>query len=213
MAMTYNSLVSDIRSYLQRGDADTIDKIPTFISLAEHQATLDIENIGLEQYVNGTLIPGVNGGAVIPKPGRWRRTISFIIGTGTGFESRKVIAPRSYEYLQNYWPDRNLQAEPEFYSDYGFTHWLLAPTPGLSYPFEIAYLEMPQPLSANVQTNWLTNYAPQALLYGSLLQAQGFVRNPEMLPLWQNWYEKSVAGLNRQDKERINDRTTKRDSD
>jgi hypothetical protein len=74
-------------------------------------------------------------------------------------------------------------------------------------------MELPEPLSANVQTNWLTNYAPHVLLYGSLLQAQGFVRNLEMIPVWEKLYVDGVNALNKQDAERIYDRSTKRDSD
>lgn len=213
MAMTYNSLVNDIQTYLQRTDAETIAKIPTFIFLAEHKATTDIKNLGLEQYVNGTFIAGVNGGAVIQKPGRWRRTITFNFGQGENNEERAIIQPRSYEYLVKYWPNRNLLGVPEFYADYGFSHWLVAPTPNDTYPFEIAYMELPQPLSENIQTNWLTNYAPHVLLYGCLLQAQGFVRNTEMLPIWTQWYKEGVDALNAQDTQRIWDRSTKRGSD
>jgi hypothetical protein len=211
--MTYNSLVNEIQSYLQRVDATTIARIPTFITLAENKACLDIKNLGFEQYVNGTFIPGVNGGAVIQKPGRWRRTISFNFGTGEDNATRNVLRPMRYEFLLNYWPDRNLMGVPEYYADYGFSHWLIAPTPDDAYPFEIAYMELLEPLSVNVQTNWLTNYAPQVLLFGSLLQAQAFVRNMEMVPLWQQWYDQGVAGLNQQDAERINDRSTKADAD
>lgn len=212
MAMTYNSLVADIQSYLQRVDAATIAKIPTFIFLAEQKASNEIESLGLVQFVNGQFVAGVNGGAVIAKPGRWRRTISFNFGQGENNEERVVLLPMDYEVLLQYWPNRNELGVPEFYSDYNFTHWLVAPTPNDTYPFEIAYLELPQPLSVNVQTNWLTNYAPHVLLYGSLLQAQGFVRNPEMMPIWKAAYDEGVATLNRQEKMRINDRTTKRDA-
>ncbi len=211
--MTYNSLTETIQAYLQRSDSETIAQIPNFIFLAEQKACTEIKNLGLEQYVNGVFVAGVNGGAVLQKPGRWRRTISFIYGSGTNNAERKVLQPRSYEYLINEWPNRNLMAAPQYYADYGFSHWLIAPTPDETYPFEISYMELPEPLSANVQTNWLTNYAPHVLLYGSLLQAQGFVRNLEMIPVWEKLYVDGVNALNKQDAERIYDRSTKRDSD
>ena len=34
-AMTYNNLVTDIQQYLERTDAETVARIPTFIGLAE----------------------------------------------------------------------------------------------------------------------------------------------------------------------------------
>jgi hypothetical protein len=212
MTMTYTSLVNDIQTYLQRTDAETIAKIPTFIFLAENVITAKLQSLGIVQVVNGVFIPGVNGGAVLQKPGGWRRTISFNIGTGEDNETRTILQPREYEFLIDYWPNRNEQAVPEFYADYDFSHWLIAPTPDEAYPFEISYVGMPQPLSINSQTNWLTNYAPHVLLYGSLLQAQGFVRNMEMVPLWTQWYTDGIQDLIKQEEARITDRSTKRDS-
>jgi hypothetical protein len=61
--------------------------------------------------------------------------------------------------------------------------------------------------SAN-QTNWFTIYAPQALLYGSLLQAMPFLKNDERLPMWQAQYQQIVSTLKAEDVTRIGDRQT-----
>ena len=44
--MTYDSLVADISSYLERTDQQTIDKIPTFIMLAEQVIAAEIKFLG-----------------------------------------------------------------------------------------------------------------------------------------------------------------------
>lgn len=213
MAMTYDSLVQNLKDYLQREDTETINNIPNFIFFAQQKACSDIKNIGLELYVNGTFVPGVDGGAVIPKPGGWRRTISFNYGSGALNSTRTFLKLASYEWLNDYWPNRSLTSPPEYYSDYGFDHWLIAPTPDFAYPFEIAYIGLPEPINAQAQTNWFTNYAPHVLLYGSLIQAQPFVRNLEMFPAWDKLYRESVDAINKQDEDRIYDRSSRRNSD
>jgi hypothetical protein len=213
MAMTYNSLLLQVQDYLQRTDADTIAQIPNFVFLAQHQLCTDLEVLGIEQYINGVFIPGVAGGAVIQKPGGWRRTLSFNYGNGTNFATRNILETRSYEYLVNYWPTRSSTNPPLYYADYGFSDWLIAPTPDQAYPYEICYIGLPVPLSINVQTNWWTNYAPHALFFGAMIQSSYFVRNPESLQFWQNSYDKAISGLKQQDIKRIIDRSTKRDAD
>ena len=66
---------------------------------------------------------------------------------------------------------------PEFYADYDYRHWLFAATPDENYPVEIVYYELPPLLDDAQQQNWLTDYAPNALLYGTLLEATPFLKN------------------------------------
>jgi hypothetical protein len=157
--------------------------------------------------VAGTLQTGVS---VYNKPDRWRDTVSINIGTGSQNNTRKVLFSRVYEYMLSYWPDRTATEEPIFYSDYDFSHWLIAPTPDADYPFEILYYELPPLLDDAVQTNWLTEYAPQLLLYGTLLEATPFLKNDERMPVWQSMYDRAAAMLNGEDLAKILDRSSVR---
>lgn len=210
MAMTFNSLSAQILSYMIRTDADTIAQVPNFISQAQQRICREAKTIGLEQYVTGNFI--VNN-PVLSKPARWRRSLSFNFGTGVGNNTRNPIALRTYEFLRNYWPNGTLVAPPKFYSDYGYTHLLVAPTPDQAYPFEYAYLELPDPITVNNQTNWLTDYVPDVLLYASLLEAVSYLQNDERIPVWQSMYKQGIDSLNGQDTLRYTDRQSDRSSD
>ena len=83
---------------------------------------------------------------------------------------------------------------------------MVAPTPAAAYDFEVLYYERVQPLDSSNQTNWFTIYAPQALLYGSLLQAMPFLKNDERVPMWQGQYKLIMDILTAEDKLRIADR-------
>ncbi len=69
---------------------------------------------------------------------------------------------------------------------------------------------MPALLDEDSQTNWLTENAPEVLLYGTLLEATPFLKNDERIPVWQNMYDRSAAMLNGEDLAKILDRTATR---
>ena len=198
--MTYDSLVDDISTYLERTDQATLDKIPTFIMLAEQVIAAEIKFLGNLTVMQSTMTATQS---VIDKPARWHKTVSMnVVVAG----ERTPILLRKYEYLREYWPDATQTDVPKFYCDYDYTHWLVAPTPASAYNFEVLYYERIQPLDSSNQTNWFTIYAPQALLYGTLLQAMPFLKNDERTPLWQAQYDQIMQTLMAEDKLRMADR-------
>lgn len=200
VVMTYDSLVSDVESYLERTDTATVDKIPTFIMLAEQQIATQIKFLGNLTVNTSTM---TTSDPVIAKPARWHKTVSMNI-TVAGV--RTPVLLRKYEYIREYWPDATDTGVPKFYCDYDYSHWLVGPTPDDDYSFEVLYYERVQPLDSSNQTNWFTEYAPQALLYGSLLQAMPFLKNDDRIPIWRNEYDIVMASLKVEDNLRIADR-------
>lgn len=210
--MTFTSLVADVQSYLERGASLSVDpqvysQIPRLIAMAETRISTELKLLGFKRVVTGTLATGV---AVYDKPDRWRETLSINIGTGATLENRKSLFTRAYEYLLAYWPDRTATDEPEFYADYDYDHWLIAPTPDQDYPWEVSYYEKLQPLDATNETNWLTDVAPQLLLYATLLEAEPFLKNDERVQTWQTLYDRALAAVTGEDVDKVTDRNTSR---
>jgi hypothetical protein len=197
---TYDSLVADVQSYLERTDTATVEKIPTFIMLAEQVIANDIKFLGNLTVQASNM---VQAQATIDKPARWRKTVSMNVTVGG---LRNPVLLRKYEYLREYAPDPAATGVPKYYADYDYTHWLVAPTPADDYSFEVIYYERVQPLDSSNQTNWFTIYAPQALLYGTLLQAMPFLKNDERIPMWQAQYAQVINSLKTEDVQRIADR-------
>ena len=200
VVMTYDSLASDIQGYLERTDTATVEKIPTFIMLAEQVIASEIKFLGNLTVNESTM---VSGNPVIAKPVRWHKTVSMNVIVDN---NRQPVLLRKYEYLREYWPNDTLTDIPKFYADYNYTNWLIAPTPSTNYAFEVLYYERVQPLDSTHQTNWFTTYAPQALLYGSLLQAMPWLKNDERLPMWKSEYQAIIQTLKSEDIQRIGDR-------
>ena len=209
-SMTFTSLQSDIRNYLERGgitDPIVYEQIPRLITLAERRIARELKIQGFQRVVNTTLQTGV---AVYPKPDRWRDTISVNIGTGNNNNTHTAIFARSYEYIRQYWPDETQTSQPLFYADYNYNFWIFGPTPDANYPMEVLYYELPPLLDNTNQTNWLSEYAPNLLLYGSLVEATPFVKDDQRVQLWQSYYDRALAALNGEDLQKIVDRSTNR---
>lgn len=204
-SMTYDSLLTDVRRYLERGftaESDEIvyEQLPRLITLGERRIARELKIEGFIRAVNTNLIAGTN---VYRKPDRWRDTISMTV-------AGSPIFARSYEYCRSYWPDETERAAPQFYADYDYQHWLITPTPSTSQQLEILYYEQPAFLGEDNQTNYLTEYAPDVLLYATLLEATPFLKNDERIQTWQGMYDRAAQALAGEDMKRVMDRTAAR---
>lgn len=209
-ALTFTSLQEDMRRYLERGalvDTTVYEQLPRLINLAERAIAQEMKFQGFINIVVSTLVAGTS---VYQKPDRWRETVSMTYGTGDDENTRAPIFPRSYEYSRMYWPNSDEQGAPLFYADYDYNHWLVTPTPDVNYPWEIVYYQQPPLLDDTNQTNWLTDYAPNALLYRALLEATPFLKNDERIPVWQQMYGASMQAIDMQDLQKIVDRSATR---
>lgn len=197
--MTYDSLNTMVLQYLERRDAAVVEAIPTFITLAEFEIAQQIKTLGQMQVVESTM---TIGNPVIQKPARWRKTTSMEVSSNG---SKSPVLLRKYEYLKSYTPDATTTGLPLFYADYDYDHWLVAPTPDKAYPFEVLYYERLEPLSSSNQTNWITQNAPNAMLFGTLLQAMPFLKN-DARQIFQQKYQEALAALKAEDVTRVGDR-------
>lgn len=193
--MTYNNLIQDVISYMERDDDGFVDKIPTFIGLAENAIAAEVRTLEQLVVVQTTL---TQGQGVLNKPALWRKTVSMKI------DGNPVLL-RSQDYVSQYQSQSN-QGRPLFYADYDYSNWALAPLPDQPYTAEIIYYSRVEPLSYQNQQNLLTEICPQALLFGTLLQAQGYLKALDKLPIWKQYYVDALTALKKEDDTRRVDR-------
>ena len=206
-ATTFNSLCTDIAAYLERGTTSSQDvtfqtQLPRLINLAERRIARELKVEGLQNTVTAVMQAGVS---VYQRPDRWRKDISINFGSGTNNNVRSPLFVRSYEYLRNYFPNDSVTSVPRFYAEYDPKHWIIAPTPDKAYPFEALYYELPRLLGSDNQTNWLTDFAPQILLYGSLVECSMFLKSDSSR--WQAEYDRAMSAINNEDMKKILDRS------
>lgn len=199
--MTYDSLTSTVLQYLERSDAAVVEAIPTFITLCEFEIAQNIKTLGQMEVVDSVM---QIGNPVIPKPARWRKTTSMTLANSG---SKQPLLVRKLEYLNNYSQDTTVTGTPLYYADYDYDHWMVAPTPDKAYPFEALCYTRLQPLSQANQTNWLTQNAPNAMLFGTLKQTAPFLKNDARLALWKQMFDEALGSLKTEDTLRVADRS------
>ena len=213
-AMTFNSLKADVKKYLERGsiaDTQVYEEIPTLINLAERNLARALKVTGTMNVVTTALVAGTSTYA---KPDRWRRNVSMEYAVGNSpLQTRQAIYARSYEYCREYWPNAELRGAPLFYADYDYANWLVVPTPDAAYPLQIIYYQQPPLLDDTQQTNWLTEYAPSALLYRTLLETEPFLKNDTRMQTWRGLYDEAIDQVVVEDLQKMTDRSSDRTGD
>lgn len=190
--MTFSSLQDDLRAYLERGDTADVtvfNQLPKLINNAERRISRALKILGFQRPLTNSF---TGGSPLLPKPDRWRETISFNYGlwnVNTGqYTKRAQLFARSYEFIRSFWPDDSVVGQPRYYADYDFNNWIVAPTPDQAYPFEVMIWEMPALLDANNTQNWISIYAPEVLLYSALLECAPFLKNDDRIPTWEKLF-------------------------
>lgn len=194
---TYDSLVLNIQQYMERNDVEFIAQIPNLISLAESCIAAELKTYMQLIVVETNLAQNQE---VLNKPARWRKTVSMKVNGAP-------ILLRSQDYVAQYLSESD-PGQPKYYADYDYSNWNFAPAPDQSYPVEIIYYAEIQPLDESNQQNLWTAIAPQAMLYGALLQAQGYLKALDKLPVWKQYYTDAITALKKEDNSRRADRNT-----
>ena len=72
---------------------------------------------------------------------------------------------------------------------------MLAPTPDSNYTFELHYFYRPASLTAGLEngTTWLSDNAPNALLYGSLVEAAVYLKNDSDIAVFQSKFSEAIG--------------------
>jgi hypothetical protein len=194
---TYDNLVQDVINYMERDDDGFVAQIPSLIGLAESAIAAELKTYLQLTVVETTL---AQNQVVLQKPARWRKTVSIKT-------NGKPMLIRSQDYIAQY-QSESTASTPLYYGEYDYNNWAIAPAPDAAYPVEITYYSLIQPLDTTNQQNLFTRECPQAMLFGTLLQAQGYLKALDKLPVWKQYYTDSLSALKKEDDSRRMDRNT-----
>ena len=196
-AITFDSLCTSVQKYCERSDANFISFIPFFIMNAEMRIATEAKFVGALRTVRGTLT------TVSAKPERFKRfkNISYVNSEG----KRVFLTKRPYQYCRTFWPDDSKFDSPVHYADYDAEHILIVPSPTPGIQYEIQYYERIQPLDANNQVNYLTQYMPNLILYAVLIEACTFLKNASLAASFQSLYDRAILMLTKEETENLSD--------
>lgn len=185
----YTQLKSTIAEFLDRDDLTSI--IPTFISLAEAQMQREIRHYRMVQRASGQIDSRYS-----EIPNGWLETIRFHIA-GTDETRLELTGLDDMMQLREI---NNVVGKPTHYAHVGTT-FEIYPTPDGEYEIQLMYYEAIPKLSDSVASNWLLEIAPDAYLYGALVQAAPYLKDDARIQVWGSLYSGAVLAVN-EDNER-----------
>ena len=97
--------------------------------------------------------------------------------------------------MREAYPNASTQGAPKYYALFDNDTFILAPTPDQSYTTELHYFYRPTSITATSNgESWLGTNAPECLLYGSMVQANLFLKGEaDMQQLYENQYQRRPA--------------------
>ena len=185
---TFTELKDAVADWLDRSDLTA--RIPDFITLAEARLNRDLRIRPME--VRSSM-ETTSGQRYFNLPGGYLQMRNIQINTNP-ITPLEYITPEMLDRLYG----SSTTGKPRAYTLIG-DEIQLAPVPDSDYTVEMAFYEKFTALgdgtSGTVTTNWLTTNAPDVLLYGSLLEAEPFIKNDERIGLWLNAYNGAVKKI------------------
>lgn len=190
--MNYNELVTNIRNYTEVDSNVFSDSvINTFITMAENRILRDIDLDNFKVEATGVT---TSGNKFLTAPSNIL-THRYIMLTDSG-GNQVFLDFRDTSFMKEYWPDGSSTEQPKYYSVWDDNTFYLAPTPDDNYVVELGYIYRPAQLSSINTTTWISNNAPEALLYACLIQAYSYTKGPlDMLQYFESSYRQAIQGL------------------
>jgi hypothetical protein len=186
MAITnYSGLKTSVANYLGRSDLTT--QIPDFITLAEYRLQ---RNLRVRQMLKTASASTTGGDSTVGLPSDFLELRDIYIDSNPRFVLN-YLSPSAFS--------RDARAaesgRPNFYT-LRANEFELAPIPDGTYSLVMLYFAKPEVLSDNNASNVFLANAPDALLYGALLEAEPYLMNDNRIAIWSNFYNSALESLN-----------------
>ena len=189
---TFTILKQDLIDLTEDNSSAFATESLQFIATTQLRLSRELQNCpALQKHVTSTLTVS---DPFVTKPSDYVSSISFQVLSSAA--ARNPLEYRDVSYINEYWPTRTSTSTPKYYADWDDGFFLIAPTPSAALNLELNYRARFDALSNDTATNWLTDNAYDALLYGALIEAAVYNKNPAQQQVYQQRYQEAIASVN-----------------
>ena len=192
MSFTYAQLETAIQDFTENTETSFVSNLPIFIRGAEDRIFTLVD---LELFRKNAAAQLTIGDPYLNVPTDYLAPFSLQITTAN---YQEFLEFKDVNFVQRYSIDYGATATPKYYSIFDVDNFILGPTPNLTYDVELHYYYRPASLTAGAGsgTTWLSENAPNALLYGSLVEAYTYMKGEQdMLQLYEQRFAQEVQRL------------------
>ena len=204
MAYTFTTLKQAIQDYTENTETTFVNNLSRFIQNAEERLYKTLQIPSLREVVDSTLI---NGQRFLNKPANFQYIYSIAVKESDG--DYVFLLDKDANFLREAYPNPSTTGFPQYYANHDDEHFILAPTPNSGYAVQLHYARNPTSITTSSDgTSWLGTNAEVPLLYGSLIEANIFMKgDADVTQMYENKYQEAIALLAQQTESRL-----KRDS-
>ena len=190
MSYTYETLKDDIIANMEEDSDEFVSALPSIIARAQNYLQRRIEPIAIVKF---TEIPVSSSVRTITLPTDLLVLKSIQVSTSAGNVN---LVQQTNEYLTAYWPTYTSVATPKYYAAKDNAEIFVAPTPNTNTNALIEYVPKVSILSSATPTNWFSNYADSALFAASMMFANAWTKNAEVVQTWKAQTDEELMAIN-----------------
>ena len=174
MAFTLTTLKQAIQDYTESNETTFVNNLTTIITQAEDKILKAVQLPDFRKNVSGSV---ASGNQYLIMPTDFLTPYSLAIDN-SGFE---YLMFKDVNFIQTITPNSSTTGSPRFYALFDTDNFIVAPTPSSSFAVELHYYYRPDSLTAGADSGstWLSTNAPNALLYGALMEAYTFMKGEQ----------------------------------
>ena len=192
MSYTYAALKTAIQDYCDSNESTFVTHLPDFIKSAEERIFKSVQLNIFKKNASGNFTSG-NKYLSVPPDFLTALSLAYIDGDGRV----NTLLQKQKDYIQEFINPTTTGA-PRYYAQYDYDSLIVGPTPDSGYSVELSYYHRPDSITAGSEsgTTWLSENAPNAILFGSVLEALAYLKaEADMLQLYQSKYNEALMAL------------------
>ena len=192
MTWTLSTLKTAIQDYSETDETSFVNNLANFIETAEERILKSVQLDNFRKNVTGT---ATTNGQYLGSPSDYLSSFSLaVIDSSSNYNYLKL---KHTSFIRDFTPASSTTGLPKYYAEFDDNTFILAPTPDTNYTFELHYFYRPSSLTSagDSGTTWLSDNAPNALLYGSLVEDMVYLKNYESLPIYEQRFQEAIGLL------------------
>jgi len=192
MSFTYTTLKTAIQDYLESTESSFVTNLPTFITTAEERI---FKNVQLDDFRKNQVGNLTASGTYLECPTDYLAPFSLaVIDSSSNYN---YLLLKQVSFIRDFTPNASTTGLPKYYAEFDDNTFIVAPTPDSTYEVELHYYYRPASLTSTTgsETTWLSKNAPNAILYGSLVEACTYLKNYEAIPAYESKFQEALLGL------------------
>ena len=190
MAWTFTTLKTAIQDYTQNSETTFVNNLSNFITDTEEKILKTVNLPVFKKNVTGTM---TSGNTYLSAPSDFLTPFSLALDN-SGYE---YLMFKEVNFIREAYPVSSTTGVPKYYALFDDDTFILGPTPNANFTVELHYVYRPTSITTSADgTSWLGTNAPDALLYGSLVQAYSFMKGEaDLIANYTQQYNEALSRL------------------